>query len=86
MSLESFAHFHVRFVRGEAPSEKDLRRILADCSCEPSGISYGLVGEGRWFEYQALIKRLDKEKLNTLAEKLSAIPHAVEFGIAPRGD
>lgn len=86
MSLESYAHFHVRFAREEAPPESDLRIILADCGCEPSGISYGLVGEGRWFEYQSLIKTLHKDNLHKLAERLSAIPYVIEFGIAPRGD
>jgi len=86
MSLESYAHFHVRFAREEAPPESDLRIILADCGCEPSGISYGLVGEGRWFEYQSLIKTLHKDNLHKLAERLSAIPYVCEFGIAPRGE
>lgn len=49
-------------------------------------MSYGLVGEGRWFEYQALIKTHDKDNLHRLAERLSAKPCVCEFGIAPRGD
>ena len=86
MRSEFYAHFHVRFARGEAPSETDLRTVLRECGCVPSGMSYGLVGEGRWFEYQALIKTLDKDSLHCLAEKLSALSSVHEFGIAPRGD
>ena len=86
MRLEFYAHFHVRLARSEALSETDLRAVLTDCGCEPSGMSYGLVGEGRWFEYQALIKTHDKDNLHRLAERLSAKPCVCEFGIAPRGD
>lgn len=86
MRLEFYAHFHVRFARGEALSETDLRAVLADCGCEPSGMSYGLAGEGRWFEYRSLIKTHDKDNLHRLAEKLSAMPFVCEFGITPRGD
>lgn len=86
MRLEFYAHFHVRFARGEALSETDLRAMLADCGCEPSGMSYGLAGEGRWFEYQTLIKTLDKNSLHCLAEKLANMPFVCEFGITPRGD
>lgn len=86
MRLESYAHFHVRLARDEVLSEPDLRTLLADCGCLPSGISYGLVGEGRWFEYRALVKTLDKGSLQRLAERLSAMSCVVEFGITPRGD
>ncbi len=86
MRSEFYAHFHVRFARGEALSESDLRTVLGECGCAPSGMSYGLAGDGRWFEYQALIKTLDKDNLHSLAVTLSAMPSVREFGIAPRGD
>ena len=86
MRSEFYAHFHVRFARAEALSEADLRAVLAECACVPAGMSYGLVGEGRWFEYQTLIKTLNKDSLHALAGKLSALPSVHEFGITPRGD
>jgi len=86
MRSEFYAHFHVRFARDEAISESDLRAVLADCGCEPSGMSYGLVGEGRWFEFRTLIKTLDKNSLHRLAEKLATMPVVCEFGITPRSD
>ena len=86
MRSEFYAHFHVRFARDETLSEGDLRAVLADCGCEPSGMSYGLVGDGRWFEYRTLIKTLDKNSLHRLAEKLATMPFVCEFGITPRSD
>ena len=86
MRSELYAHCHVHFARREALFETDLQTVLRECGCVPSGMSYGLVGEGRWFEYQALIKTLNKDNLHCLTEKLSALPSVHEFGIAPRGD
>lgn len=83
---ESYAHFHVRFARAEPHTEDELLAILGECQCEASGISYGLIGDGAWFEYRMLIKTLDKRQLHSLAEKLSAISSIHEFAITPRGD
>ena len=83
---EAYAHFHVRCARGEAFSEAELHAILAECGCQPSGMSYSLGGDGRWFEYRTLIKTLDKQNLPALAEKLSGLPAVSEFGIVPRSD
>lgn len=86
LRLESYANLHVRFERDNALQEDDLRRMLNDQGCAPSGFSYALSGEGRWFDYQVQIKTLNKDNLRTLAEKLKALPNVAEFSIAPRGD
>ena len=86
MRSEFYAHFHVRFARDAALSEGELRALLAECGCGPSGMSYGLVGDGRWFEFRTLIKTLDKSSLQRLAEKLTAMTFVCEFGITPRSD
>lgn len=86
MRLEFYAHFHVRFARNEAMNETDLLAMLGDCGCKPSGMSYGLAGDGRWFEYRSLVKTFDKDSLHRLAERLAAMPSVCEFGIVPRGD
>jgi len=86
LRLEFYAHLHVRFIRGQALSEIDLRRILADYECEPSGFTYSLAGEGRWFDYQMQLKTHDKDQVRILADKLAAMPGVCEFSIAPRAD
>lgn len=86
LSLEFYAHVHLRFVRDEVLSESELRKILIDNECEPSGFTYSLTGEGRWFEYQMQIKTHDKDKVRVLAELLATMPCICEFSIAPRAD
>ncbi|MFO1403420.1 MAG: MgtC/SapB family protein [Azonexus sp.] len=86
LSLEFYAHLHLRFIRADALSESQLRNILVDHECEPSGFTYSLTGEGRWFEYQMQIKTHDKEKVRILAEQLAKLPNICEFSIVPRAD
>lgn len=86
LSLEFYAHVHLRFIRGEALSESELRKILTDHQCEPSGFSYSLTGEGRWFEYQMQIKTHDKDKVRILADQFATMSSICEFSIVPRAD
>ena len=86
LSLEFYAHLHLRFIRGEAPSESELRKILANNECEPSGFTYSLTGEGRWFEYHMQIKTHDKDNIRVLADLLARMPNICEFSIVPRAD
>ena len=86
MRLEFYAHLHIRFFKGEALSEMDLRELLSEFQCIPSGFSYALSGEGRWIDYRMQIKTLDKEKVRALAERLASISRVCEFSIVPRND
>ena len=86
LRLEFYAQLYVRFIHGQALSETDFRKILTDYECEPSGFSYSLAGEGRWFDYHMQIKTHDKEQVRMLADKLANLPTVCEFSIAPRAD
>jgi putative Mg2+ transporter-C (MgtC) family protein len=86
LHLEFYAQLHVRFNRGQALAESNLRTILTEHECEPSGISYSLAGEGRWFDYHMQLKTHDKEQLHKLADKLATLSSVCEFSIAPRAE
>lgn len=86
MRSEFYAHLHIRFGRDEIMPEAALRQLLAEFGCTPTGMSYGLVGEGRRFEYQAQLKTFDKDAVSKLSERLAHTPGVSEFGISPRSD
>lgn len=86
LRLELYAHVHVRFSRGAALSEQDLRKITGDLGCKSSGFSYAVAGDGRWFDYKLQIKTREKDAFHRLAEQLAATPSIVDFSIEPRSD
>lgn len=86
LQLELYAHAHVRCVRGDALSEESVRQIASDHGCTPSGFTYALTGEGRWFDYHLQIKTRDKSAFRRLADHLAAVPGVIEYSIVPRGD
>lgn len=86
LRLEVYAQVHLRFARDNCLAESDVRRLLLEQECMPSGFSYALAGEGRWFDYHLQVKTLDKTKLAVLAEKLAGLPNVVEFAIAPKSE
>ena len=86
MRAEFYAHLHVRFARDQVMPEGALRSMLAEFDCSPTGMSYSLVGEGRWFEYHTQLKTFDKDALSNLSLRLNDTPGVVEFAVAPRGE
>lgn len=86
LRLEVYAQVHIRFARDDCLAEADLRRLLLELDCAPSGFSYALAGEGRWFDYHLQVKTLDKAKLSAMAEKLAHLHNVVEFQVAPKSE
>jgi putative Mg2+ transporter-C (MgtC) family protein len=81
-----FAHHRVRFAREEIMAEEALRALLARHGCSVSGLAYGLIHDGREFEYRMTIRTSDERNFTRLAHSLSALPPVREFHIAPSGD
>jgi putative Mg2+ transporter-C (MgtC) family protein len=81
-----YAHHVVRFRRDATMPEGELRALVGEHGFTISGLSYRLVGEGRFFEYRMVIRTLRAENARRLAETLGRLSAVVAFRIAPTGD
>lgn len=86
LALELYAHAEIRFARGERLGEPEIRAIVEAHRGVPSGVTYCVSGDGRWFDYEFQIKTRHKEAFRELSEKLADTPAVVQFSIVPRSD
>jgi putative Mg2+ transporter-C (MgtC) family protein len=80
------AHHVVRFRRDGAMPEDQLRALVAEHGFTIGSLSYRLTGNGRFFEYQMVIRTLHARNAERLARTLAGLESVVAFGIAPTGD
>ena len=83
---EVYARHVVRFARGAAMAERDLRALLSDHGFKISDLSYSLVDGDDAFEYRMAIHTYRGENMARLAETLGANPKIRGFSISPSGD
>jgi putative Mg2+ transporter-C (MgtC) family protein len=81
-----YAHHRLRFAREHVMSEPDVRSMLAEHGFSVANVSYGVIGDGRFFEYHMIIRTKDHRSAGALARRLTGLPAVVEFQIAPTGD
>jgi putative Mg2+ transporter-C (MgtC) family protein len=81
-----YAHHRLRFARGAVMPEAEVRALLERHGCRPSGLSWQLVDDGRWFEYRMTLRTRDERRFAELARSLGAVPQVREFRISPAGD
>src|SRR5512143_3343891 len=81
-----YARYAIRFERGAALAEPDLRRLLSAHGCRAANISYFLSDQGRAFEYRMAIRTVKGDNLRGLAEALAALPSVRGFSIEPSAD
>ncbi|HUL60345.1 MAG TPA: MgtC/SapB family protein [Anaeromyxobacteraceae bacterium] len=81
-----FARHVVRFERGTAMSEANLRSLLSKHGFKVSDLSYALVDADQVFEYRMAIRTYRSENLARLAETLGRLPAVRGFTIRPSGD
>jgi putative Mg2+ transporter-C (MgtC) family protein len=84
--VQRYAHHRIRFDRGSALPEADLRRLLADHGFSVSALSYRLTDEGRAFEYRMTIRTSDARNYGRLATTLDGLERVREFHISPAGE
>jgi putative Mg2+ transporter-C (MgtC) family protein len=81
-----YAHHRLRFARAEVLPEAEVRALLERHGCRPSGLSWHVVDDGRWFEYRMTIRTRHERNFSELARSLGALPPVREFRISPAGD
>jgi putative Mg2+ transporter-C (MgtC) family protein len=83
---QQYAHFRVRFDKGNVLAEEELRRLLGTHGFTVSGLSYRLTDNGRVFEYRMTIRTTDPRNYARLASYLGTLDLVREFNISPAGD
>ncbi len=81
-----YARHVIRFARGAAMSQPEIRELLTDHGFKVSDFSYALADGEQMLEYRMAIRTLRSENLARLAETLGALPKVRGFSIAPSGD
>ncbi len=81
-----YGRLDVRFLRKDAPSEKELCALIADQGFTVANMSYRLSDEGKFFEYRMTIRSRDRDNSRRLAESLTHMDKVLEFHILPSGD
>jgi putative Mg2+ transporter-C (MgtC) family protein len=86
MPAQFYAHHMIRFPRGQAMSEKDLRALIAEHGFSIANLSYRMTGQGAYLEYRMSLRTKRPENQGRLAETLSRDSAVVGFHISPTGD
>jgi putative Mg2+ transporter-C (MgtC) family protein len=86
LPTESYASFVVRFKRGAAVSEGDLRKLVAEHGFSLYNMSYRLHGQVDVLEYRTVIRTMQPANLAKLAHTLSADARVIEYRIAPTSE
>jgi len=76
----------VRFHRDAAMSEPELRDLMTRHGFGIANMSYVLTGEGKFFEYNLVIKTRHHANMYRLSQTLAGNPSVVEFRIFHSGD
>jgi putative Mg2+ transporter-C (MgtC) family protein len=86
LPTESYASFVVRFKRGTAISEPDLRKLVADHGFAMYNMSYRLHGPVDVLEYRTVIRTMQPANLAKLSHTLSADARVMDYRIAPTSE
>jgi putative Mg2+ transporter-C (MgtC) family protein len=86
MPVQIYSQFHIRFARGNAMSEEDLRALVSGLGFTIANLHYRLEDGGRYLEYRMVIRCTAHSQLQRLVSTLEKLPIVYEFRIAPTGD
>ena len=86
MPSQAYYHFDVRFMRGAAITERQLRELVEQHDFSIANFSYRLDGEGRIRRHSMVIRSADRSAAGRLSESLERNDAILEFRIAPTGD
>jgi putative Mg2+ transporter-C (MgtC) family protein len=81
-----YGRLEVRFLRKDAPSEKELCAIISEHGFTVANMTYILTDEGKFFEYQMTVRSRDRDNSRRLAESLTQMDKVLQFHITPSGD
>ena len=83
---QMYARHVLRFERGFAMSEAEIRALLVKHGFKISDLSYAVLENEQAFEYRMAIRTLRGENMARLADTLQALPRVRAFSISPSGD
>jgi len=86
LPTESYANFMVRFRRGDAISEAELRTLASGHGFSLYNVSYRLHADIGVLEYRSVARTMKSANLERLASTLSRDPKVLEFRIAPTSE
>ena len=81
-----YARHVLRFERGAAMSEHEIRALLEKHGFKMSDLSYSVLENEQAFEYRMAIRTMRGENMARLADTLQALPRVRAFSISPSGD
>jgi putative Mg2+ transporter-C (MgtC) family protein len=82
----SYAHHLIRFDRGDAMDESEVRALLAQHGFTIANMSYRVTDDGLYFEYRMVIRTVQSGNLPRLAGDLRKSERIRAFRISPTGD
>ncbi|MBX9810599.1 MAG: MgtC/SapB family protein [Burkholderiales bacterium] len=86
MPSQFYAHHMIRFPSDAPMPEMRFRQLIADHGFSIANLSYRMSGEGKYFEYQMVIRTQEQDNTRRLSETLSKMDSVLEFRISPTGD
>jgi putative Mg2+ transporter-C (MgtC) family protein len=86
LPTETYANFMVRFRRGNALSETELRQLVAEHGFSLYHMSYRLHGELDLVEYRTVVRTMKPTNLERLSSALNRESRVLEFRIAPTSE
>jgi len=81
-----YARHTLRFDRGAAMTEAEVRALLDKHGFKVSDLSYTVIEDPHVFEYRMAIRTMRGENMARLADTLRSLPKVRAFSISPSGD
>lgn len=82
---QKYAKFTISFLRHkEHLTEKDLLALITNYKIKTYSSSYRLVDEGKYFEYEMVIKSKNHDNFRKLADFLLEQETVIEFNLSPK--
>jgi hypothetical protein len=85
-ATQLYARHVLRFERGAAMSEAEIRALLSKHGFKVSDVSYAVLENEQVFEYRMAIRTMRGENMAKLADTLQGLPKVRAFSISPSGD
>ena len=84
--MQLYWQFIVRFVRGRAMPEADIRALLKAHGFTVANLNYRLDVEADFIEYQMTIRTMSEDNARKLTQALNKLDAVKEYQISPTGD
>jgi len=86
MPSQYYAFHSIRFDRGNAMAEEEVRALLANHGFTVANMGYGITNDGTFFEYRMILRTRGPGNTACYAATLRGLDLVREFSISPTGD